>query len=294
MINLIKQRPPDQVADFPGIIDLQEMLAISRIQAATRLWDAPDGHLAGFAILDGDQASASMIFEVAPDEKAQGLEAAMIGWAAKFVQASCPTRSAAFLLETNSLSDNAERIARLQELGFEPQAGGSIQLERNLKDLIEQPQLPPGFVIRPIKGEMEAEAWVRLHRAALGTENMTVEYRLAMMRTPDYDPGMDLVAVTEEGELAAYCVCFISVEENALTGNRIGHADPIATHPDFQRRGLAKALMLTGLSRLKARGMESARLGTSSENIAMIHTSESVGFHIKNEVLRFGKPIHFN
>jgi predicted metallo-beta-lactamase superfamily hydrolase len=51
--------------------------------------------------------------------------------------------------------------------------------------------------------------------------------------------------------------------------------------------------MLTGLALLKERCMDIAAIGTSEENIAMIHTAESVGFRIKNKVLRFSKTIHF-
>ena len=293
MLGLIRERPRDQVTDFPGSLDLQEMLAVHKIQAHTHLWIDPDGQLACFAILDGDLASAYLIFEVAPDWKGRSIEEKIMAWAEASIQQAAPIQTRTFLLEASSRSDNPECIALLERLGFERQAGGVVHMERSLADPIGKPQLPPGFIIRPIRGEAEAEAWVRLHRAALGTEKMTTEYKLAMMRTPYYDPDMDLVAVAPEGVLAAYCVCFINVEENALTGQRNGCTDPIATHPGFQRRGLSKALMLTGLSLLKERHMETARLGTSSDNIAMVHAAESVGFSISSRVFWFTKPIHF-
>jgi hypothetical protein len=47
------------------------------------------------------------------------------------------------------------------------------------------------------------------HRAAFGTEYLTVEERLATMREPEYDPELDLLAVAPDGRLAAYCMCFI-------------------------------------------------------------------------------------
>jgi mycothiol synthase len=294
MIDLIKARPRDRMADFPGILDLQEMLVVPKIQVCTRLWIDPFGHLACFAILDMDLDSANLTFEVAPDWKEKRLEADIVAWAEAFVRRTRPTDKGIFLLESSAYSDNLERIAGLQKLGFERQAGGSIHLERSLADLIPEPHLPSGFIIRPIRGEPEAETWVELHRAAHGTEKMTVEYKLAMMRTPYYDTAMDLVAVSPDGILAAYCVCFINIEENALTGLGIGHTDPIATHPDFQRRGLSKALMLTGLSLLKERAMHTACLGTSSDNIAMQRTAEAVGFRITRNISCYKKPIHFD
>jgi mycothiol synthase len=293
MIDLIKARPIDRVNDFPGSLDLQEMLAIPKIQACTRLWIDSCGQLACFAILDGDQDSASVVCEVAPGLKGRALVSKGFAWAEAFIRQTSPANAGTFPLEASASSDNLERIAVLEQLGFERQAGGAVHLERSLADPIPKPQLPAGFIIRPIRGESEAKDWVNLHRAAFGTQNMTVEYRLAMMQTPYYDPEMDLVAATPGGVLVAYCACFINVEENALTGQRHGYTDPIATHPAFQRRGLSKALMLSGLALLKDRGMDTACLGTSSQNNAMLRTAGSVGFRITRNVFWYNKPIHF-
>jgi mycothiol synthase len=291
MLRLIKQRPPEWVAEFPGIIDLQELLATPKIQANTRLWTDPDGALVCFAFLDGDQISASVTFELPPGWNNAAIASEVIAWAEASIRKASPARTGNFPLEASANSENIERIALLEGLGFEHQSGGIVHMERSLDNPIEEPQLPQGFLIRPIKGEAEAGAWVSLHRAALGTENMTLEYKLAMMRTQSYDPKLDLVAATVDGGLAAYCVCFFNPEENALTGRKVGHTDPIATHPDFRRKGLSKALMLTGLFLLRARGMDIAHLGTSCENIGMIRTAKSVGFCITQSVSCYTKPI---
>jgi ribosomal protein S18 acetylase RimI-like enzyme len=91
--------------------------------------------------------------------------------------------------------------------------------------------------------------------------------------------------------LAAYCLCTISQEENALTGNKVGYTDPIGAHPDFQRRGLSRALLLTGLRLLKERGMERAALSTWGGNIAMQKTAESVGFQGCGTTIFFEKEV---
>jgi mycothiol synthase len=292
MIDLVKERPSDRITDFPGILDLQEMLAVPRIQASTHLWNDPLGQLVGFAILDGDQDSASLIFEFNPGRRGASLEMKIFNWAEAYLRNSTSSISDPFSLEASASSDNLERIAHLEKYGFDRQAGGAFHLERSLADPIPPPQLPAGFVIRPIRGEVEAEDWIRLHRIALGTESLTTEYKLAMMRTPYYNPEMDLLAVAPDGSLAAYCVCFINVEENTLTGQRNGYTDPIATHPDFRRQGLARGLMLTGMALLKDHGMDKACLGTDSQNTAMLHAAGSVGFRITRKVIRYGKFIH--
>jgi ribosomal protein S18 acetylase RimI-like enzyme len=90
--------------------------------------------------------------------------------------------------------------------------------------------------------------------------------------------------------LYTYCTCSISEEENAHTGRNEGYTDPVATHPDFQRCGLAHALLLTGLHLLKRRGVGIAALGTSSANVAMQRTAESVGFGVQSATIWFAKP----
>ena len=100
-----------------------------------------------------------------------------------------------------------------------------------------------------------------------------------------------MLAVAPDGRFAAFCVSSISVEENGRTGQQAGYTDPIGTHPDFQRRGLAQALLLTGMRLLQERGMTTAVLGTSSKNIAMQKTAESVGFKTQWTKIWFTKPI---
>jgi mycothiol synthase len=97
--------------------------------------------------------------------------------------------------------------------------------------------------------------------------------------------------VAPEGALAAYVLGSISQEENTLAGIQRGYTDPVATHPDYQRRGLARAILLTGLHVLKCRGMTEVVLGTNSRNSAMLATAQSVGYGITGKTLFFQKKL---
>jgi len=167
----------------------------------------------------------------------------------------------------------------------------SLHLARPLCEPIPPPTLPAGFEIRTLKGRNEVEGWVQLHRAAFGTDHMTIEERLAMMSGADYDPDLDLVMTGPDGRLAAYCMCQIFREENGRTGRNEGYTDPVATHPEFQRRGLAKALLLTGLRLLQERGVETAIMGTNSENEKMQRAAKAVGFRVESATVWFAKPV---
>lgn len=271
-------RPPQRIADFPGAADLREMLALPVLQADTCLWHDAAGVLAGYAILD----ETNLIFEAAQP----ALLPDMMAWGADRVR-----QQGGKAVETGCREDDLARLALLEAAGYARQPDHAVHFVRPLDEPVPAPPLPAGFTIRPLAGEAEVEAWVTLHRAAWGTEHMTVEYKRAMMAVPDYDPVLDLVAVAPNGDLAAYCVCFISEEENALSGHSTGHTDPIATHPAYQRLGLARALVLEGLKQLKARGMTMARTGTGSDNIAMQHTAHACGFRLESRTFWYCKPL---
>jgi ribosomal protein S18 acetylase RimI-like enzyme len=219
------------------------------------------------------------------------IESEIVAWGVECIRQAMQKSGESVTLDASCRDDDVERVTLLERHGFVMQEMCSLRMTRSLNEPIPTPETPVGFNIRHVMGEQEAESLVALHRAAFGSENMTVEERLAMMRAPEYDPELDLLAVAPDGRFAATCMCSISQEENERTGQNEGYTDPIATHPDFQRRGLAQALLLTGLHKLKQRSIDTAILGTSSENIVMQRTAQAVGFRVQSTKLWFAKPV---
>jgi mycothiol synthase len=291
MLDLVKARPLDRLTDFPSIADLQEMLGPDLSPLNVQLWEETGERLAGFALLQDYQSWVFLVMEVGSSFPVVEIERQMVAWGEEIARRLSSTRNRPVPMEIHVKVDDHAQVALLEALGFEQQPGGSVSFSRSLSEPIPAADIPPGFSIRPSAGEQEVEDWVRLHRLAWGTENMTVEERRSMLQTPFYDPSLDLVAVASDGTLAAYCMSWFSDEENAITGRKDGHTDPIATHPAYQRLGLAKALVLIGLSLLKDRGIQTARLGTARDNLGMLRTAESLGFRIVSETLWFSKSI---
>jgi hypothetical protein len=106
-------------------------------------------------------------------------------------------------LDASCREDYPDRISFLQCHGFRQTEDTSIHMTRLLSEPIPEPELPQGFLIRPIKGVEEAEAVASTHRAAFGTEYMTTESRLAIMNTSEYDPSLDLLVIAPDGNVAA-------------------------------------------------------------------------------------------
>ncbi|MRR29285.1 hypothetical protein EG834_02880, partial [bacterium] len=233
---LVAVRPAALIKVYPGIVDLHELLALPEVQANTRLWLAADGAVVAFAIVD---RYLNLLFEATPQPRSLDLEAQVVAWGEACVRRTFQAGVTSGTLDASCSGEDSERIAWLERNGFIPQEVRTLRMIRPLDQPIAAPQLPDGFRIRPVAGDQEVEALVALHRAAFGTRNMTVPERLAMMHTPDYDAELDLVVTAPDGRLVAYCMGSISRLEIERSGRKEGNTDPVATHPDFQGRGLA-------------------------------------------------------
>jgi ribosomal protein S18 acetylase RimI-like enzyme len=277
---LTKVRPPEHLNEYPVRVNIEENLASADIRANTRLW-FDDGHPVGWAYVD-DFNNLRCEFDSQYDEVI-GLE--IIAWGE-----SCIRRMHAndepTTLDASCRDNYAERISFLKRYGFIQTEGTTVDMVRRLSEPIPEPDLPQGFVIRPIAGIQEAEAVASTHRAAFNTDYMTTENRLIIMNTSGYDPSLDLLAVAPDEMIAAYCSCSVNDQ------TKIGFTDPVATHPNYQRMGLARALLLTGMKLLKERDTMSAHLGTSGSNIAMQKTAESVGFTVEYRTIWFTKEVN--
>jgi mycothiol synthase len=267
----------------PTIVDFEEQVLLASIRGATRIWKDAN-HLVGFAFVDEynnlwfetETGSASL------DE----LETEIVGWGVICVQRRNAEKGTAHTLDCTCQATDSRRIHLLKKHGFTPEPVRSLGYLRSLDQPIIASPLPAGFSIRCVKGTDEVEQLVALHRAAFGTDHMSLEYRLAMMSTSQYIRELDLVAVAPNDELAAFCVCgFDDPHRN------IGYTDPIGTHPSYQRLGLGKALISAGLLALKNGGANTVRLGTSSANIAMQSLAERAGFLCVSEKLWFSQDV---
>lgn len=281
---LLAVRPPQRINHWPGVVELYEVLGRATVTVNTRLWW--DGErLAAWAFVDEFD---NIHFESRHGALTCADFAAMFEWACAVVAARSGPGEAT--LDASAHEEDTERVALLLAHGFVEGTHRTLGYVRELSGAIPAPPVPPGFTLRPLRSD-EVEAAAALHRAAFGTDYMTVENRRAMMSGPEYDPAGDLVVVAPDGRLAAYTMASISATENAVSGVAEGFTDPVATHPDFRRLGLAKSLMLAGCVRLQALGATRARLGTSSENAGMQRAAESAGYRLDHAVRWFSRPL---
>lgn len=275
----------DFLAHLPGgstVIDFEEQAQLASVRQSIRLW--LDG--AGLVAIAWVDDYNNLVFDLHPRGDSPQLEREIVAWGLAIMRKRNAKMGETNTLDASCQAANLARIALLERSGFQRDEVRSLHYARSLEDQLPECPLPPGFDLRAARGEGEVDALVALHRAAFGTENMTVEERLAIMRAPNYVPDLDLLVTAPDGELCAFCICGIDEP-----GGEVGYTDPIGVHPGYQGRGLGKAVVGAGLRLLRERGVKRVEVGTSSQNQAMQRLAGSMGFGLVSESVWFSKEV---
>lgn len=85
-----------------------------------------------------------------------------------------------------------------------------------------------------------------------------------------YDPSLDIAVETAQGETAAYSLYWFD------RTTHVGLVEPVRVEDDFQRRGLARAMLTRGIDRLVARGAQRIKVAYETEAAGALY--RSVGF----------------
>ncbi|MFZ0548467.1 MAG: GNAT family N-acetyltransferase [Candidatus Promineifilaceae bacterium] len=276
----------DLIEHLPGdstVVDFEESMLLSSVRATTRLWQDNE-KIVGFAFVDDYN---NLRFEIEAESRTIQLEDEIMKWGTSCVKKRNIESASNHTLDAAFSTDKVWQIAMLERGGFVRSSRRTLRYARSLSEPLIPYAFPSGFSLGAA-GDYDVERLVALHRAAFGTENMTVAQRLAVMQAPGYEEDLDIVAVSPEGDLVAFCICGFEDEDDT---KRVGFTDPIGTHPAYQRRGLGKAIVMAGLKRLRNRGVSIVELGTSSTNLPMQRLAESMDFSCVSEKLWFSKEV---
>jgi mycothiol synthase len=175
---------------------------------------------------------------------------------------------------------DAARQAQLERLGFERYRVWDYLNERSLDAPVGDPPLPPGFVLRRAAAA-DAAQLAAVRNSAFGGGWSAEEYREQVMRKPGYSPERELVAVAPDGRAAAFTV--IGVDER----NASGLLEPVGTHADFRRMGLARAVIVAALYEMRRLGLRTATVSHDATNRPALELYRSLGFTARHETLGY-------
>jgi predicted N-acetyltransferase YhbS len=242
-----------------------------------RLWETSDGRLVGAAHPDG---AGEMALEVHPDYRQIELE--MIVWAEDSLDVYTSQQRQ---IETFALDGDAYRADRLSARGFEATPYGGVMRRMRLAGReFPRAAIPQGYFLRSTRSEYEEYTrMAALLNAAFNRSIHTAEEYAPFVRlSPSFRHLLNLVAEAPDGSFASH------VGVSYDKANRLAIFEPVCTHPDHQRKGLARALMIEGAKRVRALGAVEAVVGTG-DGMAANQLYEAVGFTEVNHGLIWRK-----
>lgn len=187
--------------------------------------------------------------------------------------------SGAFVL-TDVFDCDAARITLLSTMGFEHFRNWDHVRERDLDGEIPDPDHGQDFVLRHARAE-DAGQLAAARNSAFSEDWTGEQYLAAVMEKPGYEASREIVAEAPDGRIAAFAVYWVDPL------NKIGHFEPVGTRHEFQRRGLARAVMLHAMRQMQRRGMSRVTVNHLASNVPAMRLYEAIGFAKQHETLGY-------
>lgn len=212
------------------------------------MWETEAGQIVAFIT---PESRGLVYFQVHPEFRSSTLENDMLQAAEK--QLAEPDGNGCQQVTVWAHQTDAIRIEALQNRGYVRGDWPEHQFRRCLEGDVPEAQIAQGYKIRSLGDESEIPArswvsWRAFHPEEPDSNYIGWEWYTTIQRCPLYRRDLDLVVEAANGELAA----FTTVWYDDVT--RTGYFEPVGVSPDYQRKGLGRAIMTEGLRRLKHMG----------------------------------------
>jgi mycothiol synthase len=236
--------------------------------------------------------------QVRPDLRRHGLGRALLAWAERHVADGLADGTMGPMDRPHVLAGEGdlaiEGAAELATRAGYHVDGYGILMARPLDIPVPEAPLPAGLEVRPVRPEDHRRIWdadveaFRDHRdPALRTEADFVRW----FNAPDIDTSLWDVA-WDGDEVAGSVMTFIFAEENAAVGASRGWLEHVSVRRPWRHRGLASALIVSALRRLRELGLAEAMLGADADNLTgAVRLYEALGFHRTRTWANYRKAI---
>jgi ribosomal protein S18 acetylase RimI-like enzyme len=239
-----------------------------------QLWETAAGRLVGMAHHEGDE----IWLEIHPDYREQ-IEEPMLAYGEEhFAQTNAAGQRQA---QVTVYEYDAPRWRMLQKRGYDKMTYGWITRWMRLgQQRLRSAPVASGYTMRvtlpPSAGEAhwaDCQHLVDLLNAAFNRPGFhkAREYHNFVSQMPMFLNELNLVMEAPDGSFAAHAAL------NFDAANRYAIFEPVCTHPEHRQRGLAKALMLEGLRRVRDHGARIVEVSTGDADAANA-LYDSIGF----------------
>jgi GNAT superfamily N-acetyltransferase len=211
--------------------------------ARAEIWETADGTIVGAAVPDGP---GDLALQIHPHYRA--LEDEILAWAEENIART--NDAGQRQLTTWVFNWDTERQARLTRHGYTPNSALFWHNRRRpVSDPIPDLPVASGYFIRSVRdNDEDVVRWVTCSNITFGQSYAPEFHRNFQHHAPSHDYDLHLIAEAPDGSFAAFAG--LTVDET----NREAVFEPVGTHPQHRRKGLARALMFEGIRRLQKLG----------------------------------------
>jgi len=177
-----------------------------------------------------------------------------------------------------SVDAGSPKINDWIERGYNPE-GGLYHMIANLEGIEPLPETPKGIIVRNLKLGEEKE-FIAAVNAGFGWERLKQD-AVQKWKTDSPDFNEEWIHVAQFGDrIVSVVVAKRDVNYNRFFGGKRGYLGPAATLPEYRGKNLASALTCRAMNFLFEKGMNSAALYTSEQNVASVTLLQKIGFKI--------------
>ena len=161
--------------------------------------------------------------------------------------------------EIEIIQGNTFLIDLIQSRGYARSSDSMVLREKPIANTpLETVNLRDGYSIKILHGS----EWECYFEAVHTVFNMmdTHEAFASIQQSPSNVPGLHLNVVNDQNQIAAFCSVWLDRDNN------IAEFEPVGTVPQFQKQGLAAAVMAYACNCLRERGCAQANVASWSES----------------------------
>ncbi len=175
------------------------------------------------------------------------------------------------LLYASAFDADDTRKSLLEQKGFEATNHTAKHLKLVFNEPIAAPTASDGTTFRHVD-EDELEKRCELHRRAWLKSSFTLDQYNPVRKSPIYESTLDVVSVDSEGNFGSYCIGWIDRDMG------VGSFEPVGTHANFRKQGLAEKVIQETLRRMQTMGMKGAKISTAGFNDPAFNLYQRCGF----------------
>jgi GNAT superfamily N-acetyltransferase len=184
-----------------------------------------------------------------------------------------------------SIKGDTRRESILTDLGYENRGLHAYHRSRPVDLPISTVNIPKGFTIRNIRGKEDYKELTKSIKAVFGHDLCTEEVYEQIAKASFYIQDLDIVAVAPDGTFAAFCTIRLDPV------SKIASLEPMGVHPNYRRRGLARAVIFEALERTQKYKPSAFYIGSAANTPEANQFYDSIGYFEKVEEYYWRKEI---